>query len=72
MSHLFAPTCAAIATAVVSDPPLPKVVTSPPAVTPWNPVIIGIVSSLMVLKILSASTSKIFAFEYESVVLIEI
>ena len=63
---------AAIATAVVSDPPLPKVVTSPPAVTPWNPVIIGIVLSFMVFKILSASTSKIFAFEYESVVLIEI
>ena len=41
MSHLSAFICAAIATAVVSDPPLPNVVTSPDSVIPWNPVIIG-------------------------------
>ena len=45
MSHLFALTWAAIATAVVSDPPLPRVVTSPVSVMPWKPVIIGIGSS---------------------------
>ena len=45
ISHLSAPICAAIATAVVSEPPLPRVVMSPSSVTPWKPVIIGIVSS---------------------------
>ena len=72
MSHLIADIWAAIATAVVSDPPLPRVVTSPPSVTPWKPVIIGIVSFSTTSRIFLASTSRIFALEYELVVLIEI
>ena len=40
MSHLLAFSPAAIATAVVSDPPLPRVVISPFSLIPWKPAII--------------------------------
>ena len=62
ISHASAPSAAASATAVVSEPPRPSVVTSCVAVeTPWKPATSTILSAASAAWIRSARTSTIFA-----------
>ena len=62
ISHASAPSAAASATAVVSEPPRPSVVTSCVDVeTPWKPATSTILSSSSAVWIRCARTSTIFA-----------
>ena len=56
------PKAAARATALVSDPPLPRVVISPSSLTPWNPVTMTTFPSFRWLSILSTSILFILLF----------
>ena len=62
ISQLSAPSAAASATAVVSDPPRPSVVISWPVETPWKPATSTIFPSSSASWIRCARTSTIFAF----------
>ena len=63
ISHASAPSAAASATAVVSDPPRPSVVTSCVDVeTPWKPATSTILSSSSASWMRWPRTSTIFAF----------
>src|SRR3954471_10853933 len=61
MSHTSAPSAAASATAVVSDPPRPRVVTSRAVLTPWKPATRTIRSSSSAWWMRSARTSRMRA-----------
>ena len=60
--QLSAPSAAASATAVVSEPPRPSVVISWPVETPWKPATSTIFPSSSAAWIRCARTSTIFAF----------
>ena len=62
ISQLSAPSAAASATAVVSEPPRPSVVISRPVETPWKPATSTIRPSSSASWIRCARTSTIFAF----------
>ena len=64
---MSAPNFAARATAEVSEPPLPKVVTSRCLFTPWKPVIITMFFFSSSLLILSVEISLILALLYVEV-----
>ena len=61
ISHKSASRAAAIATAVVSEPPLPRVVISPSLLTPWKPAIIIILPWWISSIILEVLISEILA-----------
>ena len=65
ISQASASSAAAIATALASEPPLPKVVTSNDVDTPWNPATIAMKFSASAFRTRSALTSMILAWPWE-------
>src|SRR3954471_15507471 len=65
MSHTSAPSAAASATAVVSEPPRPSVVTSRAVLTPWKPATSTIRSSSSAWWMRSARTSRMRALVWD-------
>ena len=62
--HSSASKATAKATAEVSEPPLPRVVMSPSSLIPWKPVMTGVMSADMSLRMFFVSIELILAFPW--------